>query len=121
MVMEAVMILKNSEPTWAEAKRQLSDVNFLTSVSNVVASKACKCTFYLFDEFYMCVRTNSLRFDSQLRDFDKDHISDRILRTIGKYTSNPEFDPIKVGVVSVAAKSLCMWVIAMEKYGKLYR
>jgi hypothetical protein len=43
MVMEAVMILKNSEPTWAEAKRQLSDVNFLTSVSgNVVASKACK-------------------------------------------------------------------------------
>lgn len=32
MVMEAVMILKNSEPTWAESKRQLGDVNFLTSV-----------------------------------------------------------------------------------------
>ncbi|KAG5317386.1 DYH2 protein, partial [Pseudoatta argentina] len=87
MVMEAVMILKNSEPTWAEAKRQLSDVNFINT----------------------------------LRDFDKDHISDRVLRTIAKYTSNPEFDPIKVGVVSVAAKSLCMWVIAMENYGKLYR
>ncbi|KAL6445588.1 hypothetical protein ACFW04_000847 [Cataglyphis niger] len=87
MVMEAVMILKNSEPTWAEAKRQLSDVNFINT----------------------------------LRDFDKDHISERILRTIAKYTSNPEFDPIKVGVVSIAAKSLCMWVIAMEKYGKLYR
>ncbi|KMR01924.1 dynein heavy chain axonemal [Lasius niger] len=87
MVMEAVMILKNSEPTWGEAKRQLSDVNFINT----------------------------------LRDFDKDHISDRVLRTIAKYTSNPEFDPIKVGAVSVAAKSLCMWVIAMEKYGKLYR
>ncbi|XP_011862155.1 PREDICTED: dynein heavy chain 2, axonemal [Vollenhovia emeryi] len=87
MVMEAVMILKNSEPTWAEAKRQLSDVNFINT----------------------------------LRDFDKDHISDRVLRTIAKYTSNPEFDPIKVGVVSAAAKSLCMWVIAMENYGKLYR
>ncbi|KAL6262835.1 hypothetical protein P5V15_005625, partial [Pogonomyrmex californicus] len=87
MVMEAVMILKNSEPTWAEAKRQLSDVNFINT----------------------------------LRDFDKDHISDRVLRTIAKYTSNPEFDPVKVGVVSVAAKSLCMWVIAMENYGKLYR
>jgi len=116
MVMEAVMILKNSEPTWAEAKRQLSDVTFLTSVSgNVIASKACKSILLVS---YV---TNSLRFDFQLRDFDKDHISDRILRTIGKYTSNPEFDPIKVGVVSVAAKSLCMWVIAMEQYGKLFR
>ncbi|KAL2735253.1 dynein axonemal heavy chain 2 [Vespula squamosa] len=44
-----------------------------------------------------------------------------VLRAIGRYTTNPEFDPVKVGVVSIAAKSLCMWVIAMEKYGKLYR
>ncbi|KAI4504209.1 hypothetical protein M0802_000680 [Mischocyttarus mexicanus] len=87
MVMEAVMILKNAEPSWAESKRQLGDVNFINT----------------------------------LRDFDKDHISDRILRAITRYTTNPEFDPVKVGVVSVAAKSLCMWVIAMEKYGKLYR
>lgn len=32
MVMEAVMILKTSEPSWAESKRQLADVNFLNSV-----------------------------------------------------------------------------------------
>ncbi|XP_053977121.1 dynein axonemal heavy chain 2 [Hylaeus volcanicus] len=87
MVMEAVMILKNSEPSWAESKRQLADVNFLNT----------------------------------LRDFDKDHISDRTLRAIARYTSNPEFDAEKVGQVSIAAKSLCIWVIAMEKYGKLYR
>ncbi|XP_066581151.1 dynein axonemal heavy chain 2 [Prorops nasuta] len=87
MVMEAVMILKGSEPTWTESKRQLGDVNFINT----------------------------------LRDFDKDHITERVLRAIGKYTSNPEFDPIKVGVVSIAAKSLAMWVIAMEKYGKLFR
>ncbi|XP_076240945.1 dynein heavy chain 2, axonemal kl-2 [Calliopsis andreniformis] len=87
MVMEAVMILKNSEPSWAESKRQLADVNFLNT----------------------------------LRDFDKDHISDRTLRAISRYTSNPEFEPEKVGMVSIAAKSLCIWVIAMEKYGKLYR
>lgn len=31
--MEAVMILKKSEPTWAEAKRQLGDPNFLTNVN----------------------------------------------------------------------------------------
>ncbi|CAL7938030.1 unnamed protein product [Xylocopa violacea] len=87
MVMEAVMILKSSEPSWAESKRQLADVNFLNT----------------------------------LRDFDKDNISDRTLRAISRYTSNPDFEPEKVGLVSVAAKSLCIWVIAMEKYGKLYR
>ncbi|XP_068978772.1 dynein axonemal heavy chain 2 [Bombus flavifrons] len=87
MVMEAVMILKTSEPSWTESKRQLADVNFLNT----------------------------------LRDFDKDNISDRTLRQISRYTSNPEFEPEKVGLVSVAAKSLCIWVIAMEEYGKLYR
>lgn len=112
--MEAVMILKNSEPTWAEAKRQLSDVNFINTVSDN-ATIVCDKTILLVPQ------TNSLWFDFQLRDFDKDHISDRVLRTIAKYTSNPEFDPVKVGAVSIAAKSLCMWVIAMENYGKLYK
>ncbi|XP_071455007.1 dynein axonemal heavy chain 2 [Hetaerina americana] len=87
MVMEAVMILKCVEPSWAEAKRQLGDANFLV----------------------------------QLRDFDKDNISDKTLKKIALYTTNPEFDPEKVGIVSVAAKSLCMWVRAIEKYGKIYR
>ncbi len=32
VVMEAVMILKQSEPTWAEAKRQLGDPNFINSL-----------------------------------------------------------------------------------------
>lgn len=32
MVMEAVMIFKQVEPTWAEAKRQLEDPSFLLQV-----------------------------------------------------------------------------------------
>ncbi|XP_049764343.1 dynein axonemal heavy chain 2 [Schistocerca cancellata] len=87
MVMEAVMILKQVEPTWAEAKRQLGDANFL----------------------------------NQLKDFDKDNISDKTLKKIAEYTRNDEFEPEKVGIVSFAAKSLCLWVIAIEKYGKIYR
>ena len=39
MVMEAVMILKASEPTWAESKRQLADVNFLNTVGERERSK----------------------------------------------------------------------------------
>lgn len=57
----------------------------------------------------------------QLKDFDKDNISDKTLKKIGEYTRNEEFEPEKVGIVSFAAKSLCQWVIAIEKYGKIYR
>ena len=32
IVMEAVMILRQSEPSWAEAKRQLGDPNFINSL-----------------------------------------------------------------------------------------
>ena len=35
-VMEAVMLLKCVEPTWAEAKRQLGDPNFITQVRTSV-------------------------------------------------------------------------------------
>ncbi|XP_014276767.1 dynein axonemal heavy chain 2 isoform X2 [Halyomorpha halys] len=87
MVMEAVMVLLQAEPSWAESKRQLGDVNFL----------------------------------NRLKNFDKDHIPDPVLRSIGSLIRNPDFDPEKVGIVSTAAKSLCMWVIAIEKYGKIFK
>lgn len=35
MVMAAVMILKCSEPTWAESKRQLGDASFLSTVIKI--------------------------------------------------------------------------------------
>lgn len=79
-------------------------------------------TSYTFVEFILSMSSVChISCVLQLRDFDKDHISDKTLKTIGKYTANPDFEPVKVGIVSIAAKSLCMWVIAMEKYGKLYR
>nr|XP_015838947.1 PREDICTED: dynein heavy chain 2, axonemal [Tribolium castaneum] len=87
MVMEAIMILKQVEPTWAESKRQLGEINFL----------------------------------KDLKDFDKNHISDRTLKKVANYTQNPEFIPEKVGTVSFAAKSLCQWVIAIEKYARVWK
>ncbi len=86
-VLEAVMVLKQSEPTWAEAKRQLGDPNFIGS----------------------------------LKEFDKNNIPDKVLRKINKYTSMPDFQPEKVGAVSLASKSLCLWVRAIEVYGQVYR
>ncbi|XP_030042289.1 dynein axonemal heavy chain 2 [Microcaecilia unicolor] len=86
-VMQAVMILRGNEPTWAEAKRQLGESNFI----------------------------------KQLINFDKDNISDRVLKKIGQYCAQPDFQPDIIGRVSLAAKSLCMWVRAMELYGRLFR
>ncbi|KAM6949562.1 LOW QUALITY PROTEIN: dynein axonemal heavy chain 2 [Aplochiton taeniatus] len=86
-VMQAVMILLGKEPTWAEAKRQLGESNFIKALVN----------------------------------FDKDNISDRVLKKIGQYCTQPDFQPEIIGRVSGAAKSLCMWVRAMEVYGRIFR
>lgn len=53
-------------------------------------------------------------FIKQLVYFDKDNISDKVLKKISAYCSQPDFQPDIIGRVSVAAKSLCMWVRAME-------
>merc|ERR1719440_1948720 len=84
-VMEAVMVLRKSEPSWAEAKKQLGDPSFL----------------------------------NQLMTYDKDSLNDAMLTKVAKYTKDADFDPEVVGAVSKAAKSLCMWVRAMEVYGRI--
>ena len=60
-------------------------------------------------------------FIKSLIDFDKDNIPDKVLKKINKYTTEPDFQPDKVGSVSLACQSLCLWVIAMEKYGNIFR
>lgn len=60
-------------------------------------------------------------FIKQLIFFDKDNISDRVLKKISQYCIQSDFMPDIVGRQSLAAKSLCMWVRAMEMYGKIYR
>lgn len=56
-----------------------------------------------------------------MKEFDKDHIPPKVLKKIATYTRNPEFEPEKVGIQSVAAKSLAKWVIAIEKYAIIYK
>ena len=60
-------------------------------------------------------------FIKQLVNYDKDNMTDRILKKIGTYCSQSDFQPEIIGRVSLAAKSLCMWVRAMEVYGRIYR
>lgn len=60
-------------------------------------------------------------FLEKLRFFDKNNVQEKILTKIKVYTKNPEFEPEKVGTVSLAAKSLCLWVRAIEKYALAYK
>lgn len=60
-------------------------------------------------------------FLDQLKNFDKDNISDKILKRIAVYTKDPELEPEKVGIVSLACKSLCLWVRAIERYAYIYK
>jgi dynein heavy chain len=66
-------------------------------------------------------RTGDQNFLKQLANFDKDNISDRVLKKIGQYCAQSDFQPEIIGRVSTAARSLCMWVRAMETYGRIYR
>lgn len=58
--------------------------------------------------------TGEQNFIKSLIHFDKDNISDKVLKKIGAYCAQPDFQPDIIGRVSLAAKSLCMWVRAME-------
>ncbi|KAG5894356.1 hypothetical protein JTB14_031917 [Gonioctena quinquepunctata] len=62
-----------------------------------------------------------MNFLRDLKEFDKNHISEKTLKKIATYTMSEEFIPDKVGMVSLAAKSLCLWVIAIEKYAKIWK
>lgn len=53
-------------------------------------------------------------FIKTLVNFDKDNISDSVLKKVGQYCRQADFQPNIIGKVSLAAKSLCMWVRAME-------
>ncbi|XP_055542595.1 dynein axonemal heavy chain 2-like [Wyeomyia smithii] len=61
------------------------------------------------------------KFLDTLRNFDRNNISEKTLKVIGTYARNPDLEPNKVGVVSKAAKSLMLWVIAIENYGQVYK
>jgi dynein heavy chain len=52
----------------------------------------------------------------RLIDFDKDNLSDKTVRQLRKYTGDPHYTPDLVAKQSNAARSLCLWTHAMEKY-----
>ena len=59
-------------------------------------------------------------FMERLQTYDKDNIDPKAIAKVRKaYTSKPNFVPDVVGKVSSAARSLCMWVRAMDTYARV--
>jgi len=57
----------------------------------------------------------------RLMDFDKDSIPDHVIKQIRRFTDDASFQPENVAKQSNAAKSLCLWVHAMDKYDAVSR
>ncbi len=45
----------------------------------------------------------------------------QVFSKLRKYSKHPDFTPEKVGAVSVACKSMCQWVLALEHYHEVYK
>ena len=54
-------------------------------------------------------------------DYDKDNISDGMIKKLAKYIQNPKFQADEVAKVSKACRSMCMWVRAMDTYARMFR
>jgi dynein heavy chain len=62
---------------------------------------------------------NKSDFLQSLGTYDKDNIPEAKIKKLQKYINNPEFLPELVAKKSNAAKSLCMWVRAMDVYARV--
>uniref|UniRef100_A0A8C4TYN4 Dynein axonemal heavy chain 1 n=1 Tax=Falco tinnunculus TaxID=100819 RepID=A0A8C4TYN4_FALTI len=56
------------------------------------------------------------KFLDSLFKFDKDNISDTVIKAIQPYIDSEEFQPPAIAKVSKACTSICQWVHAMHKY-----
>ena len=51
---------------------------------------------------------------------DHTSLSLQVFIRLKRYTQHPEFNPEAVGKISVACKSMCQWILALEHYAEVY-
>ncbi|KAK3576323.1 hypothetical protein CHS0354_039732 [Potamilus streckersoni] len=60
-------------------------------------------------------------FLKKLLQFDKNSLPDKVFHKLKKYSRIPDFNPEAVGKVSLACRSMCEWVLALEHYNEVYK
>ncbi|KAA0158934.1 hypothetical protein FNF31_05104 [Cafeteria roenbergensis] len=63
---------------------------------------------------------NSKGFLARLMDFDRDNISPKSIGKVREqFLTNEDFNEDRAGQASIAAKGMCAWVVAMDKYERV--
>ncbi|KAJ3032226.1 Dynein heavy chain 6, axonemal [Rhizophlyctis rosea] len=57
----------------------------------------------------------------KMAEYDKDNIPESVSKKLKKYIDNPNFNPETVERTSKACKSMCMWVVAMDIYSRVFK
>ncbi|OAJ44270.1 hypothetical protein BDEG_27524 [Batrachochytrium dendrobatidis JEL423] len=57
----------------------------------------------------------------KMAEYDKDNIPESLSKKLKKYIESPNFNPDAVEKVSRACKSMCMWVVAMDLYSRVFK
>lgn len=64
---------------------------------------------------------NDVNFLKRLQEYDANNISESTVKKLRPYVENKEFQPAVVEKVSKTARSMCAWVIAMNRYAEVYK
>ena len=60
-------------------------------------------------------------FLTALKNYPKDTIKEKLLKSLKKYTRDPAFDPKSIAKKSKAATSLCLWARAIDNYAEVLK
>ncbi|XP_064622088.1 dynein axonemal heavy chain 6-like isoform X2 [Lineus longissimus] len=60
-------------------------------------------------------------FLTKLIQFDKNNLPEKVFYKLKKYTTHDDFNPETIGKVSLACKSICQWVLALEHYNEVHK
>ena len=105
-------------------KNDITEVKAYTKPPTLVETTMAAVQILLGKEISWAESKKTLgdvNFLKKLMEFNKEGMTDKVLKKIGGYCNQPDFNPDTVGRISGAAKSLCMWVRAMEIYGRIFR
>lgn len=62
-----------------------------------------------------------VNFLKKLQEYNANNIPDSMIKKLKPYVDNKDFQPAIVEKVSKTARSMCAWVIAMNKYAEVYK
>lgn len=64
---------------------------------------------------------SDVNFLKRLMEFDKEHVTEATLQKLRAYVEHKDWEPSKIEKVSLVAKSVSLWVVAMDQFAKIYR